>query len=128
MSEPAHITLNPDEILFAEGDEGSCMYVITKGRIRITKNIGGQPRMLTELGAGEFVGEMSILNHEPRSATGTAVESTTILPYTAEDFEELIATRPSIAVRIIRRLAHRLKETNDKLQRMTELFEERSAR
>ena len=104
------------------------MYVITKGRVRITKTIGGQPRMLTELGPGEFLGEMSILNHEPRSATGRAIEATTVLPYTAEDFEELIATRPNIAIRIIRRLALRLKETNDKLKRMTELFEERSSR
>ena len=128
MSEPVHITLNPDEVLFAEGDESACMYVITQGRIRITKHIGGKERMLTELGAGEFLGEMSILNHEPRSATGRAIELTTVLPYTAEDFEELIATRPAIAVRIIRRLALRLKETNDKLTRMTELFEERSSR
>lgn len=114
MSE-SHIRLDTGELLFSEGDEGDTMFVITKGAIEISKNTDTAPSKLTTLGPGEFLGEMSLINNETRSATGTAREPTTLMMYDKSQFAELITTRPSIALRIIERLAQRLRETTQQL-------------
>src|SRR4051812_46571866 len=59
----------PGTILFKEGDTGKEMYVIQSGKVRISKTVRDVEKTLVELPAGEFFGEMSILNDKPRSAT-----------------------------------------------------------
>ena len=58
-------------VLFREGETGTTMYVLQAGRVRITKSIKGEDKMLAILGPGEFFGEMAILNDKPRTATAT---------------------------------------------------------
>ena len=101
------------EVLFSEGEEGGEMYVIREGGIQVTKQIGGESQVVAELKPGDFVGEMAILNQEPRSATCTAAEPTIVMVYDSSTFEQLIATRSAVALRIIQMLARRLKETTD---------------
>lgn len=113
-----HITLQPGDILFNEGDAGDTMFVVTNGLIEITKILGGTKQVLAKLGPGEFVGELSILNHEPRSATGTALKETTLMTYDGATFENLLETHPHIALRIIHRLAKRLRETTERLEKI----------
>ena len=59
-------------VLFEEGQPGRDMYIIVSGEIEIRRQVGGSERVLAVLPAGEFFGEMAILNGRPRSATAVA--------------------------------------------------------
>jgi len=96
------------DVLFNEGDAGDEMFVIQTGKIRISKRIGQAQRTLAVLGPGDFVGEMSILNNKPRTATATAVETTQTVLISAKTLESMIARNTEIAIRLIRKLAARL--------------------
>ena len=58
----------PGDVLFREGESGEVMFVIQSGSVRISKDVGGEPKSLAVLGPGEFLGEMAILNGKPGDA------------------------------------------------------------
>lgn len=105
------------ELLFSEGDPGDSLYVIRRGGVEITV-LSGETEELTvaRLGKGEFLGEMSIFEGEPRSATCRAIEDTTVLRLHEDDLLDLIRTQPHAAVAIMRRMlsviAARLDDTS----------------
>jgi CRP-like cAMP-binding protein len=97
------------DVLFREGEPGDVMYIIQSGAVRITKRVGEEDKSLATLGAGEFVGEMAILNSKPRSATATVIEAPMrCLQLGAQTLESMVAKNAEIAMRLIRKLAHRL--------------------
>src|SRR4051794_13219649 len=96
------------EVLFREGEMGDEMFVIQSGSIRITKRVGATQKTLALLGAGEFVGEMSILNGKPRTATATVVDPGTCLIISAKTLEAMVAKNAEIAMRLIKKLSGRL--------------------
>jgi CRP/FNR family transcriptional regulator, cyclic AMP receptor protein len=96
-------------VLFHEGEPGAVMYIIQSGAVRISKRVGGEDKTLATLGAGEFVGEMAILNGKPRSATATVIEAPMrCLEIAAQTMETMVAKNAEIAMRLIRKLAKRL--------------------
>jgi CRP/FNR family cyclic AMP-dependent transcriptional regulator len=100
-------------VLFREGDSGSEMYIILAGALRVSKQVGNIERTLAVLGPGEFVGEMAILTGENRSATATVEEDARLVPIDGAMLETLVARSPEVAVRLLKRLAYRLKAAND---------------
>ncbi len=104
----------PGTVLFREGDPGKTMYVLQTGRVRITKegHGGDADKTLAELGAGEFFGEMAILNDKPRTATAEVVEEARLLVIDARTFEQMVVGNAEIAVRLIKKLARRLDSAN----------------
>src|SRR5512138_1994445 len=102
-------------VLFREGDPGKEMYVVQAGRVTISKRAGDVEKPLTTLGPGEFLGEMSILNNRPRSATATCAEACKLLVIDARTFEAMIRGNAEIAIRLIKKLAARLQETNEQI-------------
>ncbi|MBI5502164.1 MAG: Crp/Fnr family transcriptional regulator [Deltaproteobacteria bacterium] len=100
-------------VLFREGDPGAEMFIILSGSIRVSKQIGNLERTLTVMGAGEFIGEMAILTGENRSATATIEDEARLVPIDAAMLESLVARSPEVAVRLLKRLAFRLKAAND---------------
>jgi CRP-like cAMP-binding protein len=102
-------------VLFREGDPGQEMYVIASGRVRISKRIRDIDKTVTVLPAGEFFGEMAIVNQRPRSASATVVEDAELLVVPPEAFDALVFHHRDVAVRLIRRLAQRLEEANQDL-------------
>lgn len=99
---------SPGTELFREGESGDVMFVIQSGAVRITKDVGGEQRVLAVLGPGEFLGEMAILNGKPRTATATVVETTRCLVIEARTLEAMVAKNAEIAIRLIKKLAKRL--------------------
>ena len=86
-----------DKIL-REKEEGSCLYVILKGKIEIEKEVEhSEPPIapLTVMEEGEFFGEMSLLNEEPRSANAIALEDTELLEIPEEEFQRLCFSYPN---------------------------------
>ncbi len=103
-------------ILFNEGEVGEEMYIIQTGKVKISKRIRGVEKTLATLEKGEFFGEMSILNDKPRSASAETLEDCEMLVIDRKTFDALIRGNAEIAVRFIKRLADRLRETNDQME------------
>ncbi len=99
-------------VLFREGESGDEMYIIVAGRVRVTRTVRGVEKVLTTLPAGEFFGEMALLNNRPRSATATVERDAELIVVGPTDFDALIHHNCKVAVRLVRRLARRLEEAN----------------
>ncbi len=95
-------------VLFREGEPGPDMYVVHSGRVNVSKRVGDVEKILASLGPGEFLGEMSILNNKPRSATATCAEDSKLLVIDAKTFEAMIRGNAEIAIRLIKKLASRV--------------------
>jgi len=106
------------QTLFHEGDPGKEMYVIQSGKVRLTRVIRGQEKLLAELGAGEFFGEMSIINDKPRTATALVLEDAQLLVLDPRTFEAMIKANTEIAVRMIKKLARRLDDANQQIENL----------
>jgi CRP/FNR family cyclic AMP-dependent transcriptional regulator len=101
-------------VIFHKDDPGSLLYVILKGAVAISlPSSEGKDLVLSILSVGDFFGELSLLDEEPRSATATAVEDDTqtlILP--REDFLDLVRQYPQMSIHIMALLSRRLRDTN----------------
>jgi CRP/FNR family cyclic AMP-dependent transcriptional regulator len=110
----------PGEIIFREGDRSDTCFIVRSGRVRITRiHPGGRRLTLAELGAGEMFGELSMFDGEGRSATVEALEKTSTLALLERDIRRLMRTHPDIAVKMLNRLASRLRAANEKLARQS---------
>jgi HEAT repeat protein len=93
------------ERIFAEGDHGDSLYVVIRGKVRITKR--GEP--IATLGAGEAFGEMAVLDAAPRSGDATCEGDTEVLRMGSEEFYEILHEQVELAEGIIRMLVRRLR-------------------
>lgn len=105
-------------VLFKDGDSGREMFVIQSGKVRISKTVREVEKTLVVLGAGEFFGEMSILNNQPRSATATIEEDAKVLIIDPKTFEQMVRNNAEIAVRMIKKLAARLQEADEQIENL----------
>ena len=103
-------------VLFREGDPGEKMFVIRSGKVKIWKKISDAEITLAVLGAGEFFGEMALLEGLPRSASATVTEESMLIEVEQPAFETLVRSRGEIAVRLMRRLSARLREADRQIQ------------
>lgn len=99
-------------VLFEQGDAGAHMYVIQRGKIEVSRSAGDRETVLAVFPAGEFFGEMAILNNAPRSATAKVIEDARLLVIDSSIFETMIRDSTEIAVRMIKKLAFRLQQTS----------------
>ena len=113
------------DLLFAEGDSGDELYVVISGTVAVTVALkdGGELK-LSEIGAGSFFGEMSLVERAVRSASCRLIEDGEFLSLDSGDFEALRKERPSIAVKVLRRMiritAERLQRTNGFLSQLVQ--------
>ena len=101
--------------LFHQGDQGDAMYVILGGIADVLIDSQGGQIAIAELQKNGFVGEIAILCDVPRTATIKARESLSTLKISKDMFYRLVAEFPQMAVEVMRELAHRLEDTNEKL-------------
>ena len=99
------IYLEPNVPLFTKGDPGTCMYFIFKGKIRV--HDGGFT--LAVLEENDFVGELSILDAESRSASATTTEDTILLKLEQEPFYEIMMNNVEVLRGILKTLCRRLR-------------------
>lgn len=104
--------------LFVEGMTGEILYVIKKGSVHITKKgANNQEIILATLKAGEFLGEMSLIDNRPRTATAKTAEESQLLVMTKKAFSALLEKHPDIALKI---LLVFLKIANERLRKANE--------
>ena len=106
------------EVLFKEGDVGKEMFVVQAGKVNITKTVRDTEKVLATLGAGEFFGEMAILNQKPRSAGAVMADDGKLLVIDSKTFEAMIRGNVEIAVRLIKKLSDRLQEADDQIENL----------
>lgn len=92
------------EAIVKEGSTGTALYVILSGRVRVER--GGN--QVGELGAGDFFGELALIEDEPRSASVIAADESECLLFPAWEFRALLDEQPQIAVAIMRALIERI--------------------
>jgi CRP-like cAMP-binding protein len=101
--------------VFEEGDLGTEMYIIQDGKVEIFKRIEGRESRLAVLEKGDFFGEMSVLEDLPRTATARTLEDARLLQINGSTFDQMLRSHPEIAVRMMRKLSRRLRETDAQL-------------
>ena len=122
LRELLELDLEPaGSVLFRKGDPGGAMYLIEGGRVRIHLNDeDGQEVTLAELAAGDFFGEMAILDGKPRSATATVSEDARLAVLSREDFHAFVSRTPQVTLSMLAAITERLRHTDEMLrQRVT---------
>jgi hypothetical protein len=105
----------PDgEVIAYRGESGDAMFVIVSGEVRVCIEENGVETELARRKPGEYVGELSIINREPRNATLIAQGDVRALCIDQKTFEGLIRERPEVSLFIIQVLSKRLKELMEK--------------
>ena len=105
-------------ILFRAGDEGDAMYVIERGKVRIcVRTTQGHELTLTELGRGDFFGEMALLGDgQRRSADAVVAEDARLAVLSREHFLSFVRSSPNVALELLTALANRLRHTDELLR------------
>ena len=95
------------EVLFREGEPGNFICFICSGKMEIKKetDFAGKQVILALLAKGSFVGELSIIDGKPRSATVVALEDSETLILHTDEFERLIEQHPVVSLKILRGIA-----------------------
>ena len=104
------------ERVFTEGDLGTTMYIVQSGKIRLFRVIEGQKRLHGMMEKGDFFGEMSILEGLPRTISAEAVEDAELIEINSMTFDKMIKGNIEIAIRMLRKLSIRLRETERRLE------------
>ena len=102
----------PDRtIVFHEGEPGEKLFIVLSGGVEIIKALGtDNERVLTLSGAGDLVGEMSLLNPgEHRSASARVRNAAVVVSMTRDEFETLIGRYPKLSFELLRIMADRLR-------------------
>ncbi|CAN5822992.1 N/A [soil metagenome] len=107
----SEITQPAGTVLMREGDTGREALVIVSGTVTVKRN----GRKVASLGAGDAVGELSLLDHGPRTATVTADTDTTLLVLGARDFVELLEQVPNLNRKVLARLAGMVRDTDRRI-------------
>jgi CRP/FNR family transcriptional regulator, cyclic AMP receptor protein len=102
------VTYPPGAIVVQEGDPGDALYVIAEGTVEVHTH----GRVVAKMTAGDFFGEISLFDGEPRSATIVAVDDLVLLKISSADYEALLAL-PYVARAALRSLAERVREAHD---------------
>lgn len=103
-----------DTTIFNQDDEGDSLYIIVKGRVKVVLyGENGREAILTIFGPGDFFGEMSLLDGQPRSANIITLENTTTLALSRSDFTNHLHANPATALRILEEMCIRLRYADD---------------
>jgi CRP/FNR family cyclic AMP-dependent transcriptional regulator len=87
-------------VLFQQGDPGDVMFAVVNGNVQLSRN----GKVVADVGAGEIVGEMALIDSGPRSATATVIGSARVVR---------VQEHPTFALQVMRVMAERLRVTDD---------------
>ena len=102
--------------IMAGGDPTDSLYIILAGRLKVMmSDADGKEVILSILSAGEFFGEMGLIDDEPRSATVVTMEPCELLSIARRDFNKCLAENFEMAMAVMRGLVKRLREADRKI-------------
>jgi CRP-like cAMP-binding protein len=106
-------SFSPGQRIFSEGQHGDWMYVVVEGEVDLLVN----NRLVEHVGPGGVLGEMSLLDAEPRSATAVARTPCKLWSIDRRRFSHLVQETPDFAIQIMRVMAGRLRQMDRRLHR-----------
>ena len=96
-------------VIARQGEIGTGFFVVVEGTVRVVRDGG----LIAHLGPGEFFGELSVLDRQPRNASVVADVPTTCLALASWDFEKILLDQPQLTLHILRGVATRLREVTE---------------
>ena len=122
-------TFNKDEIIFRQGDAANGMYDVLSGSVGVYIDYGKESeKQLTTLQAGDYLGEMGLIEAYPRSATAVALENGTQLQEIGErEFSDYFKGQPDRLLTIMRQLSQRLRDRTEDYETACRVLEELQA-
>jgi signal transduction histidine kinase len=102
----------PGDVIFREGEPGDAMYIIRSGLIVAVKGMLHTPTFLGYRGPGEVMGEMALLEDQPRSASGVALKKSCLMRISREDFRQMMRQYPEIGMSIMKEMSSRLRASD----------------
>jgi signal transduction histidine kinase len=103
------------QFVLHEGDPGDSLFVVLDGELEVTKRRGGQEVLLAGYKAGQFFGEMALMEQAPRSATVRTRSKSRLLEISQDAFKTLLSRSPSAPLKIMRTVTSRLRSTESML-------------
>jgi hypothetical protein len=104
------------ESIFRKGDVGAELYVVLEGEVRIHLDHDGHEVTLAKHGPSKVVGEMSVFDDQPRSASAQAVEDTTVRVLRRDRMQAIVHEHPEVLMEFVKNLSQRLRVMNEQLQ------------
>ncbi len=109
--------ISRNSVVFLESEPARSFYIVLKGRVKISRlNRAGNEVVIAILTAGNFFGEMSLLDGLGRSTDALSEESTTLISLREDKFFELLEKFPEIAVEILKEIAHRIRNSDSQIK------------
>ncbi len=106
------------QIIVRQGEAGDVMFEILNGRVEVLQVKDGKEIRLAVLEKRDFFGEMAIFEREVRSATVRALGEVRVLTIDKKILLRRISEDPSLALRILEKMSHRIREMDDELVRL----------
>jgi CRP-like cAMP-binding protein len=114
-------TVVKDEQLFTAGAPGDAAYIIRYGWLKVhITSTRGEELILNQLGPGEVIGEMALIDGQPRSADATALSPAELIVFKRDDFLAVLVQQPLLAIDVMRNFSNRLRFANTYLQKAVE--------
>jgi CRP-like cAMP-binding protein len=105
------------QIIFAEGDPGNSLYLIESGRVNVSLSTpDGKEVLLNSLGPGDLLGELALLDGEPRSADAIVQEDARLLVLQRDDFVRFVETHPKVGLKLLAAVSRKLRRTTQQVQ------------
>lgn len=114
------VHLRPGEILIREGEPGHSAYIIQKGTLEVVQSSERGSIVLAQLGPGESVGEMGLVDDIPHNSTVRAMEHTEVWEVKQNHFHLGFSQHPGKSLQILQRLMERLRQANSTILRLQE--------
>ena len=110
-------TFKPGEYIFREGDDARGeAFMVHEGTVEIRRQFGGEDRVLRVLGKGDLLGDYALFRNAPRSANAVAANDVTLMLIPSNRLEHLVRSNPALALALIKQLASRMLEVEDRLR------------
>jgi CRP-like cAMP-binding protein len=103
-------------VLFRDGDAATEAFLLQDGRVRLLKQAGRMERSLRVVRPGDLFGESALLRGAARSSTAVALDDVVTLAFDHATFEQVLATSPEVAGRVLSQLIRRLRDAEDQIE------------
>ncbi|MBW8011770.1 MAG: Crp/Fnr family transcriptional regulator [Chloroflexi bacterium] len=111
------VSLKNDEVLFRKGDPGDALYLLQSGWVKmVSEDAEGKEVVLNEVGPGSTIGEIAMIDMEPRSAGVIAMSDVELLKLGSEDFLNVLYQQPKLGLHIIHSVSKSLRFANTYLE------------
>jgi signal transduction histidine kinase len=104
------------EVLMREGEPGEALFIIIEGEVEVTKRTGNSDVLLAVRGTNEIMGEMSLLENRPRTATVRVTRRSELLKISRKTFDELLSHNPAASLTMLRTVSSRLRNSESMLR------------